>query len=293
MNRVLSVIGATASGKTSLAIQLAQHLNGEIVSCDSVQIYKYFTIGSAKPSVQELQSIPHYLIDTLDPLTECNAGLWRQYAIHHVNDIIQRGKLPIIVGGTGLYLKSVYLGMFEENSRDQKYRECLQNYDSAYLYQQLQAVDSVYAKKISTQDRLRIIRALEAFHVTGIKFSELHQYNIKPQWDWIFIKPSAVREQIYQNIEQRVYQMLVQGLIEETEALLSKFGKTVAPIGAIGYRHCVAYLEGMYDKNTMIQQLIQDTRRFAKRQESLFRSLIPQELLYNSEILLKEGLNHA
>ncbi|MGL5956194.1 MAG: tRNA (adenosine(37)-N6)-dimethylallyltransferase MiaA [Brevinema sp.] len=291
MVRVLSVIGATASGKTKLALQLAQKLNGEIISCDSVQIYKYFTIGSAKPSLTELQIVPHYLIDTLEPTEKCNAGLWKEYAIRHVEDIVQRGKLPIIVGGTGLYLKSLYLGMFEENSRDQKYRESLQHNSLEDLYDQLQMIDPVYAKKISSRDRLRIIRALEAVYVTGIKFSDLHQHNIKPPWEWIFAKPTILREDIYQHIEQRVYQMLVQGLIEETEALLSRFGKDVSPMGAIGYRHSLAFLEGMYDKETMIQQLIQDTRHFAKRQESLFRSLIPQELLYDTNILLKEGLN--
>ncbi len=294
MINVLSVIGATASGKTSLAIQLAQRLNGEIVSCDSVQIYKYFNIASAKPTPQELQLVPHHLIDTLEPTVVCNAGLWKDYAIKCVEDIYSRGKLPIIVGGTGLYLKALYLGMFEQNSRDEEYRNLLKTQSKkdglSKLYLQLQSIDPTYAQKISSNDELRIIRALEAIKVTGIKFSELHLHNVKPSWKWTFTKPFLDREIIYKNIETRIHQMLAQGLIEEVESLLDRFGADVPPMNTIGYRHVKEYIHGKQSKEKILQTLILDTRHFAKRQETLFRSLVPEELLREPDILLQEGV---
>ena len=294
MVKVLSIIGATASGKSDLAIQVAKKFNGEIVSCDSVQIYKYFDIGSAKPSVLELQEIPHHLVDILEPTVICNAGYWRDFAIPIVEDIANRGKLPIIVGGTGLYLKSLYLGMFEENSRDQEYREFLQERATkeniSILYQELQQLDPEYAQKIASTDQLRIIRALEAIKVTQIKFSQLHQYNIKPDWEWTFSKPILAREDIYKRIEQRVLMMLESGLIEETQSLLQRFGKNVPAINTIGYRHVVEYLEASKNFEEMRDSLTQDTRRFAKRQETLFRSLIDSNNILDPEILLNQGI---
>ena len=294
MVKVLSIIGATASGKSDLATQVAKKFNGEIVSCDSVQIYKYFNIGSAKPSTLELQKIPHHLIDILEPTTICNAGYWRDLAIPIVEDIANRGKLPIIVGGTGLYLKSLYLGMFEENSRDQEYRKFLQERAKkesvTILYQELQQLDPEYAQKIASSDQLRIIRALEAIKVTQIKFSQLHQYNIKPNWEWIFSKPKMSREEIYKRIEQRVLIMLENGLIEETQSLLQGFGKDIPAINTIGYRHVVEYIEGFKSFEEMRDTLVQDTRRFAKRQETLFRSLINSSDILDPEILLNQGI---
>ncbi len=290
MIRVLAVTGATASGKTELAIKLAKKHNGEIISCDSVQIYKYFDIGSAKPSAEELSEAPHHLISVLEPDAPCNAGIWKDAAIDCVNDIVSRGKTPIIAGGTGLYLKALYLGMFEENSRDDSYREYLNKQAETEgldaLYQKLLAEDPDYAQKISPRDQMRIIRALEASQVTGIPFSRLHLKNTKPDWLWSFTDTYLPRETIYQNIKNRVYAMIEGGLIEETENLLSIYGAGVAPMTAIGYRHVSDYLLGKYDKQTMIDTLIRDTRRYAKRQETLFRGLIPAELMQNSDILL-------
>lgn len=295
MTQVLSVIGATASGKTNLALQFAEKFNGEIISCDSVQIYKEFDIVSAKPSLTELSLIPHHLISVLEPTQPCNAGYWKEQAIHSVNDIVSRGKTPIIVGGTGLYLKALYLGMFEQNSRNQEYREFLQQESKIKgldsLYAQLVSLDVEYANKISKNDELRIIRALEVIKVTGIKFSELHHHNVKPDWKWVFTKPTLSREIIYQQIENRIHKMMGQGAIEEVEILLLKYGD-IPPLKTIGYRHIVDYITGKIDKQTMLDTMILDTRHFAKRQETLFRSLIPESLLKNSEILLEKGLNN-
>ena len=294
MMKVLSIIGATASGKSDLAMKIAEKFNGEIVSCDSVQIYKYFNIGSAKPSSIELQKIPHHLIDVLEPTSTCNAGYWRDLAIPIVEDIISRGKLPIIVGGTGLYLKSLYIGMFEGNSRDQEYREFLQNRalkeNISILYQELQQVDPTYALKIASTDQLRIIRALEAIKVTQIKFSELHQYNIKPAWNSTFTMPKISREDIYKRIEKRFFVMLDNGLIEEVKYLIECFGNEIPAINTIGYRNVMKYLEGSTNLEEMRNTLIQDTKHFAKRQQTLFRSLIKDSDILDPDILLSQGI---
>ena len=294
MIKVLSIIGATASGKSDLALQCADKLNGEIVSCDSVQIYKYFNIGSAKPSSEELASIPHYLIDILEPTDICNAGLWRDRAIPIIQDIHQRGKLPIIVGGTGLYLKSLYYGMFEEESRNQKYRESLQeralNEGIAPLYQELTQKDPTYAQKIAPTESLRIIRALEAIQVTRKLFSELHLHNKKPTWDWYFTQSIIDRDILYNKIEKRVHLMLEQGLIEEVKGLIARFGSDVAPMKTIGYKHISQYLLNNENLNETTEILIRDTRRFAKRQLTLFRSLVPSTDIIEPSLILSKGV---
>jgi len=290
--KVLSIVGATASGKSNLAIQCALKFNGEIISCDSVQVYKYLDIGSAKVSLLERETIPHYLIDILEPNEVCNAGYWRNLTLELIKDIHLRGKLPIIVGGSGLYLKSLLLGMFEGNSRDQVYRDSLieksQKYGIDILYKELQYKDPLYCKKISSKDNLRIIRALEAIHATKISFSQLHTKNYKPNWEWIFMSPDITREQVYNNIEKRVYYMINKGLIEETDNIIKKYGSELKIMNSIGYRHVIKYLQNLYSKEEMIAELIIDTRHFAKRQLTLFRSLLKdQELIYNIEKLKK------
>lgn len=294
MIRVLSIIGATASGKSDLALEYAEKFNGEIVSCDSVQIYKYFNIGSAKPSLEEMNRVPHHLIDCLEPTMLCNAGYWKDQAITIITDIHQRGKIPIIVGGTGLYLKALYLGMFEEESRNQEYRELLQQKATQQgiltLFNELTLKDPVYASKINSNDSLRIIRALEAIHVTQQPFSSLHHRNIKPPWQWVFTQPFMDRETIYSRIEKRVYQMIEKGLIEEVGKLLLKYGSEVSPMKAIGYKHVVQYLSNELTLVELKQNLIQDTRRFAKRQLSLFRSLVLSSELVDPQMILSKGI---
>ncbi|MGL4563584.1 MAG: tRNA (adenosine(37)-N6)-dimethylallyltransferase MiaA [Brevinema sp.] len=296
MITVFSIVGATASGKSELALELSSKLNGEIISCDSVQIYKYFDIGSAKPTKEEQKIVSHHLIDILEPNEQCTAGLWKEKAITIIEDIHQRGKLPIIVGGTGLYLKSLFLGMFEQESRNEEYRvflnQRLQQEGSHILYKELQSIDPVYASKISCEDHIRIVRALEAIFVTKIKFSELHQHNTKPNWQWIFSQPNQNREIIYQNIEKRVHHMLEKGLIDETKAIIERFGDTSPVFKTIGYRHVLNYLQNVYDLDNMTKQLILDTKHFAKRQQTLFRSLLQEQKIYSKEELL-EGKFYA
>ncbi|MGL4394060.1 MAG: tRNA (adenosine(37)-N6)-dimethylallyltransferase MiaA [Brevinema sp.] len=295
MITVIAVVGATASGKSSLGIELAQKFNGEIVSCDSVQIYKYFNIGSAKATESEQKMAPHHLIDLLDPHEQCNAGLWKDLAIQKIEDIHHRGKLPIIVGGTGLYLKSLFLGMFEQESRDDAYRlhllDQVKSVGLPSLYEELQIKDPSYAAKISPQDQLRILRALEAMFVTNIKFSELHLHNTKPSYRWIFTQTDLSREEIYQKIANRVDHMIEAGLLEETRAIIDRFGDASPVFGTIGYRHVRKFLNAEYDLKAMRDELILDTRHYAKRQQTLYRSLLKNERIFSPKEML-QGIFH-
>lgn len=294
MITVLCVVGATASGKTDLSIRLAKALNGEIVSCDSVQIYKYFNIGSAKPTLEEQKMVPHHLIDILEPSEQCNAGFWKNKAIEIIENIHRRGKLPIIAGGTGLYLKSLYLGMFEQNSRNDEYRTYLNDKikveGTLAFYNTLKQLDPHYAEKISPSDTLRIVRALEAIFVTKIPFSDLHKYNTKPNWQWYFTQPPTSRENIYQRIEQRINKMLQDGLIDEVQNIINQFGNTSPVFNTIGYRHALMYLNNKYSLSEMKNELILDTRHFAKRQLTLFRSLLKEEKMLSEKEILEGDL---
>ncbi|SFB95307.1 tRNA dimethylallyltransferase [Brevinema andersonii] len=286
---VLAIVGPTAAGKSALAMEYASLVNGEIVSCDSVQVYKFLDIGSAKPSISDRQNIPHYLIDILKPNEPCNVGFWRDKAIESVTTINNKGKVPIIVGGTGLYFKALYYGLFQENAKNEVYRNYLEEKSKAlgydYLYKQLQLKDPLYAQKIHKNDKKRIIRALEAIYVTERPFSALHNQNVRPLWNWHWIYINDSRENIYFNIEQRVNLMIKQGLIDETKVLFDIFGPCCA-LDAIGYRHVVLFLLNKLSKDTMVQTLIKDTRNFAKRQISLFNNLLKgKKILTESEII--------
>ncbi|MGL5720970.1 MAG: tRNA (adenosine(37)-N6)-dimethylallyltransferase MiaA [Brevinema sp.] len=277
MPRVLAVLGPTASGKTAKAILFALRMGGEIVSCDSVQIYKYFNIGSAKPTTEELSTVPHHLVDILEPSQTCTAGFWRDQALSTVNDIVARGKIPIIAGGTGLYFKSLFLGLFEGVSTNADIRARLEteadNLGLNSLYTRLQALDPAYASKISVADRKRVIRALEAFEVTGEPFSQLHKKNIKPQWDWDITCLAPEKEILGERIKIRAQQMIELGLIEETQSLFKLYPSSPA-LNTIGYKEVCSYLKGeIANQQDLIDAIVLSTRRLAKHQNSLFRNL--------------------
>ncbi|MGL5254414.1 MAG: tRNA (adenosine(37)-N6)-dimethylallyltransferase MiaA [Brevinema sp.] len=287
MFKVLAVVGPTASGKTTKAISIALRMGGEIVSCDSIQIYKYFNIGSAKPNTKELSTVPHHLISALDPNQTCTAGLWRDMALLAVQDIVSRGKTPIITGGTGLYFKSLFIGLFEGKSTDIEIRTNLEtladNTGLEPLYTRLQSIDPTYAMKISCADRKRIIRALEAFEVTGLPFSELHKKNVKPEWDWDIISLSPPKPLLEEKILLRTQQMIAEGLIEETQSLLNQYPNSPA-LGSIGYKEVVSYLNGEISNQQELKETIAlNTRRLAKHQNSLFRNLFKDNPLVSWE----------
>lgn len=293
---VWALVGATASGKSEAALSLAERFNGEIISCDSVQVYKFFDIGSAKLSLNQRRGIPHHLIDILNPEQICTTGYWRDCALSSVQDVWERGRLPIITGGTGLYLKALFCGLFEGESTNPSVRNSLElkacTLDGLHnLYTNLQISDPIYASKIAANDKKRIIRALEALEVTGIPFSKLHEQNFKPSWEWTFVMPELPRETLYSLIEKRTLAMLEDGLIEETRFLMQHFPSSPG-LSAIGYRHAVLAIEGVFDEESLVEKLTKDTRHFAKRQISLFKNLLKGQRIYSpKEIMQQRGIS--
>lgn len=268
---VIAIVGATASGKTAYSIELAKEIDGEIISADSRLVYKGFNIGAAKPTIEERQGIPHYMIDIVEPDFEYSAGLYKQQAKKIINDIIKRGKTPIIAGGTGLYI-DILLKNYDlpEIPADRPLREELKKYTKDDLYKKLLELDSDAGEIIDKNDSKKIIRAIEIIKTTGkslknsrgIKPSE---YNIK------WIGKNFDRKTLYERIDKRVDIMVENGLVEETKGLLDKYGDIPNITSTIGYREISGYLYDKYSLEEGIALLKKNTRNYAKRQLTWFR----------------------
>ncbi len=277
-NKVLAIVGPTASGKTNLSLLLARVFSLEIVSCDSVQVYREFNIGSAKPTQDELMQVPHHLIDVLSPTETMDAALYKKMAEQKILAIQQHNHIPVIVGGTGMYFNALYYGMYEGKTTDPKIKQFLrtdiQNKGSEVYYKKLVSIDPAYAAKIAPTDERRIARALEVYKVTGVPFSELHKQNKKLELNWLIWGLDLDRTELYDKINRRVDEMLQNGLLEETKTLMEKYGQDIqsaSALSSLGYRHCVDYLNGNKNFEQMVFELKRDTRRFAKRQLTWFR----------------------
>ncbi len=297
---LIIIIGPTAVGKTSLGIALAQEVGGEIISGDSVQIYKELDIGSAKPSEAELQLIPHHLINYLDPSEPFSAAQFKVKATALINEIRSRGHVPIVVGGTGLYIRSLLDPYdFSQQGSDEiraKWHEFSQLLGNLALHEELRGRDPETAQQLHPNDVFRIIRALEVFELTGSTLSSQRQFRDN---EYMILDPSilyigltASREVIYERINQRCITMLSQGLIEETLTLLnSGYSSTLKPFQSIGYRHAIWHIKGLVTQPEMLRLLQRDTRHFAKRQMTWFRR-DPRISWYNTEtdsdVLLRE-----
>ena len=268
---VIAIVGATASGKTAYSIELAKEIDGEIISADSRLVYKGFNIGAAKPTIEERQGIPHYMIDIVEPDFEYSAGLYKQQAKKIINDIIKRGKTPIIAGGTGLYI-DILLKNYDlpEIPADRPLRDELKKYTKDDLYNKLLELDSDAGEIIDKNDSKKIIRAIEIIKTTGkslknsrgIKPSE---YNIK------WIGKNFDRKTLYERIDKRVDIMVENGLVEETKGLLDKYGDIPNITSTIGYREISGYLYDKYSLEEGIALLKKNTRNYAKRQLTWFR----------------------
>ena len=268
---VIAIVGATASGKTAYSIELAKEIDGEIISADSRLVYKGFNIGAAKPTIEERQGIPHYMIDIVEPDFEYSAGLYKQQAKKIINDIIKRGKTPIIAGGTGLYI-DILLKNYDlpEIPADRPLREELKKYTKYDLYNKLLELDSDAGEIIDKNDSKKIIRAIEIIKTTGkslknsrgIKPSE---YNIK------WIGKNFDRKTLYERIDKRVGIMVENGLVEETKGLLDKYGDIPNITSTIGYREISGYLYDKYSLEEGIALLKKNTRNYAKRQLTWLR----------------------
>ena len=302
MDKVIVICGPTASGKTGLSIELAKKINGEIVSCDSMQIYKEMNIGTAKVTKEEMQGINHYLIDFVSPEERYSVADYKKDAKNAIKKIIEKGKVPIVVGGTGLYIDSLIYEIDYQNIEfDQNYRKSLEQRVSVEglekLYQEAKKIDPLAIKKISPNDEKRILRILEIYHATGKTKTEQEIESRKklPEYEYLVYALKWDREELYERINQRVEQMLKQGLIEEVKTILENHKKFPTAMQALGYKEVVEYLEGKTSKEEMCDKVKMETRRYAKRQMTWFRKnkqtiwLDGQaDLQNNIDIIIKE-----
>ena len=290
--KVIVIVGPTASGKTSLSIELAKKTNGEIVSCDSMQIYKDMNIGSAKPTPDEMQGIKHYMIDIVTPDERFSVAEYKKQAEMAINEILEKGKTPIVIGGTGLYANSLIYGIeYNEIKFDEEYREELENIAISRqgleeLYNKAKAIDNIAMKKISPNDKKRILRVLEIYHSTGKTKTELEIESRKNEvkYDYRVFAIEIKRDILYEKINKRVDIMIDSGLVDEVKGLLNKYDKFPTAMQGLGYKEVVEYLNGLTTKEEMIEKIKQETRRYAKRQLTWFRK--------NKQIIWLDGLDN-
>ena len=279
---VLAVAGPTASGKTWLGVELAKRFDGEVVSADSMQIYKGMDIASAKPTKEEMQGIPHHLIDLLDRSTVFSAADYVKLAGECINDILSRGKLPIVVGGTGLYIDSLLGNVtFSEVRTDPDYRreltELAEREGNEVLYDMLVKADPAAAESIHMNNVVRVVRALEVIHTSGRLFSELkaESRRIPPQWDSLMLGlNTSDRSVLYERIDRRVDDMVSRGLVEEAREIWlrdSSEGGFRTAANAIGIKELYPYFEGVAGLEECLDRIRQESRRYAKRQLTWFR----------------------
>ncbi len=276
--KVIVICGPTASGKTAISIELAKKINGEIVSCDSMQIYKEMNIGTAKPTQDERQGIKHYLLDFVSPDERYSVADYKKDAKQAIKEILQKGKTPIVVGGTGLYIDSlIYEIEYQNIEFDEKYRNHLEEQANEKgleeLYEQAKKIDPEAIEKISKNDKKRILRILEIYHATGKNKTEQEKESRKKEveYDYKVYALNWDRSKLYERIDKRVDIMIEQGLIDEVKEIYQKYRKFPTAMQGLGYKEVVEYLNGQTTKDEMIDKIKQETRRYAKRQLTWFR----------------------
>lgn len=282
---LLILLGPTGVGKTDISIKLAQKIPDiEIISADSMQIYKYMDIGTAKPKKNILKIIKHHMIDIVDPAENFDVMQYNKLATKIILDIFRRDKIPILVGGSGLYISSIIKPLFSGPGKDADYRKILEEeaekHGKEYLYEKLSKIDPISASRIKPNDLRRIIRALEVYNSTGKPISYLqnndsNKYNKNAKFKYHIIGLKRNRENLYQNINSRVDKMIKDGLIEEVKELRAKgYNSNLNSMQGLGYKQINKYLDGEYDKETAINLIKRDTRHYAKRQMTWFNNKI-------------------
>jgi tRNA dimethylallyltransferase len=276
--RVAALVGATAVGKTAVAIALAQKIGAEIVNADSLQVYREMDIGTAKPTREERALAPHHLIDVADPPESYDAARYCREGREVLADLQRRNVPPLVVGGTGLYLRALLSGLFAEGEPAAGVRARLKgelkDLGLPALYQRLLYLDPATADRLHPHDTYRIIRALEVMEATGTPLSEFinaHRFKDAP-YKVLKLGLALPREELYQRIETRVEVMLAQGWLEEVKGLLTRYPPDLKPLQALGYRHLINYLTGRWSWEEALTLLARDTRRYAKRQHTWFGS---------------------
>ncbi len=303
--KVIVIAGPTASGKTALSIEVAKKINGEIISSDSMQIYKDMDIGTAKVTKEEMQGIKHYLVDFVSPDQRYTVSNFKHDAEIAIEKILSKGKTPIIVGGTGLYINSLIYGIeYPEMNFDEEYREKLMKIAESKeglksLYEQAMKIDSEAIKNISENDKKRIIRVLEIYKATGKNKTENEILSRKNEvkYDYKVFALNMDREILYSRINYRVDKMLEQGLINEVKSLISKYDKCATSMQAIGYKEVQEFLNNEINYEDMVEKIKQGSRNYAKRQLTWFRK--NKEIIWlnaladvqNNVNIILEGVN--
>jgi tRNA dimethylallyltransferase len=272
---LIAIVGPTGAGKSDLAMHLARECSGEIVSCDSLQVYRGLDVGSAKASAAERAEVPHHLLDVVDPDQPFSAADYMHLARATIREISGRARLPIVVGGTGLYLRALLQGLFPGPSRSEPLRRRFDSLADRFgdqrLWRFLRGVDPAAAGRISPSDRVRVVRALEVFWTTGKSLSAHHQSGSEPLRGFrtLIVGLDPGREQLRKRIEARTRAMLEQGLLDEVRGLVERYGSDIRPLQAIGYKQVLSELRGQMSECE--RDIVRATLRFAKRQRTWFR----------------------
>ena len=275
--KVLAIVGSTASGKTAVSVELAKRIDGEIISADSRLIYRDFNIGTAKPTVEEMCSIPHYMIDIIPPETLYSAGDYKKDASDAVEKIISKGKTPIVVGGTGFYVRSLLGGLnIPDVPADENFRaemdKFVEDYGRQALYNKLASIDKTTADKLHYNDNVRVTRALEIFHATGKIMSEISSMS-KPPYEVFYAGLNARdRAYLYDRANRRVDKMIESGLVDEVHRLVQKYGRTLPILKTLGYKEICEYFDGKISLEEAVGLIKKHTRNYAKRQLTWFRA---------------------
>ena len=277
--RVVIIAGPTASGKSSLAVELAGRFHGEIVNIDSMQVYRRMDIGTAKPTLEERRAIPHHLIDVVDPDEEFNAAIYRSMAVPKILAINSRPNVCLVVGGTGLYIRALTGGLLACPPVDlplrKELRRACEDHGSEYLHKRLEVLDPETSRRIHPHDKVRVMRALEIITLMNEPLSKVvqrHAFQERPFQVLKFYLQTG-RDELYHAIDERSRLMVEKGLVQETESLLNRgYSPELKSMKSLGYRHAVGYLTGRWSLDEMLRRLQRDTRRYAKRQLTWFRA---------------------
>lgn len=279
MEKIVTIVGPTAVGKTEIAVKIAEHFNGEIISADSRQVYKYLNIGTAKPTAEQRKRVIFYLIDFLEPDQNYSCGQFARDAERLIEEILSKGKLPIVCGGTGLYVRALFNPLHQLPRADKELKEQLQSMLKEkgldYFYKKLLAFDPEWAKRVGPKDKQRILRGLEVYEITKTPLSELiKKEKRKPKYRPKYIGIILTRDELYKKIDGRYDRMIDEGLVDEVKNILDMgFKPDCYGLRTIGYKEVVKYLQGEWNLQTAIEKAKQHTRNFAKRQITWFKKI--------------------
>jgi tRNA dimethylallyltransferase len=273
--KIVVIVGPTCTGKSQLAMDLALELNGEIINADSMQVFKYFNIGTAKQDDESRRIIPHHLIDIVEPYEEFNAAIFKDMADRSISNIWKRGRIPIVVGGTGLYIRALIYDLFKvhgDRTLRGKLNDLYDN-DPMNFYENVKKIDPEYGLKVSFRDKRRMVRAMEVFQLTGFSMSEWSQkHGFKnPRYMALKIGLKKPRDELFERINRRVEEMLENGWVDEVKDILAMgFNEKLKPFTSIGYREILQYLHDSITYEDMVKDIKKFTRRYAKRQFTWF-----------------------